>query len=80
MQWGTVTMSCRIALTYRQVTTINCKHADRYSDNKLQSWVDRQIMTKSRRHAVRYSDKKLQRCIDLQASNANKLQTFSEIQ
>ena len=37
-----MTISCRVALTYKQVMTISCKHAVGYSDNKLQSCFDLQ--------------------------------------
>ena len=76
-----MTISCRVALTYRQVTTIICKHAVRYTDGKLQRFIGLQPGNDNKlQHAVRkYIDSKLQRCIDLQEGNDNKLQC-SEVQ
>ena len=42
MQLGTVTISCRVALTYSHVMTISCNYAVSYSDNKFQSCFDLQ--------------------------------------
>ena len=69
MQCDTVTIGCRVALAYRQATTISYKHAVRYGVNKLKLCNDLHACNDNRLRS--FSDKMLQRCIGLQACYDN---------